>query len=614
MQWLIQAGDNPAYAQAGYDDSHWMLFDPNTSLRRIFSNSRPDVVWYRLHVKVDPNEKGLALSEWNLSSAFDIYVNGQKLLSAGQVAPYKASTFGGRILERIPDAAIASGQLLIAMRVHVSGSDWVSAYPGFYPSNLTIGEQDAVNNRNWLIVIGQNALNWFSQLSGLGLGLIAISLFASQRGQREYLWIFLLFLFNSLAVPLHFYLLFHNLPPWSMFVERGFEIATIIFSTRMFFAFLRIRFGWWIQAIIGLAAAGLLFNAAVDSSGNGTPVLMFVGLLPDLCLLAGVIPVLLIVYFRRGNREAGILLIPAIVSSLTYYLNLSVFLLSQVPGLEKADLWLQETFLFHTIGPFIVDLTSVQSCLFILSLAIILVLRSTRISRQQALLESELAAAREVQQIILPEQIETIPGFQIESAYQPAAEVGGDFFQVLPAPDGALLLVMGDVAGKGMPAAMLVSVLVGATRAVTEYTSDPAEILANLNQRLIGRVSGGFSTALAALISANGLATIANAGHLPPYLDGREVEIPGALPLGIEPDARYKAVQLQLPRGSRLTFYSDGIVEAQNSQGELFGFDRGRQFSMQPVAAIVEAAKQFGQQDDMTVVAITRDMAVATAA
>ena len=103
-----------------------------------------------------------------------------------------------------------------------------------------------------------------------------------------------------------------------------------------------------------------------------------------------------------------------------------------------------------------------------------------------------MAAAREVQQIILPEQIERVPGFSIESAYVPAQQVGGDFFQILPAPEGSLLLVIGDVAGKGLPAAMLVSVLVGAIRGVAEYTSEPAELLANLNQRLVGRVAGQF--------------------------------------------------------------------------------------------------------------------------
>ncbi len=227
-------------------------------------------------------------------------------------------------------------------------------------------------------------------------------------------------------------------------------------------------------------------------------------------------------------------------------------------------------------------------------------------SRQQALLEGELAAAREVQQVILPERVEAVPGFKVESIYQPAQQVGGDFFQVLPAQGDGLLVVVGDVAGKGLPAAMLVSVLVGAIRGVVQYTEDPAELLASLNDRLIGRTHGGFSTALVARISADGSVTIANAGHLSPYLDGREIELQGALPLGVVKNAAYQVTHFHLPQGSRLTFYSDGVIEAQNEKGELFGFERGRAISVQSAAAIVEAARQFGQEDDITVVTIER--------
>jgi hypothetical protein len=227
-------------------------------------------------------------------------------------------------------------------------------------------------------------------------------------------------------------------------------------------------------------------------------------------------------------------------------------------------------------------------------------------SRQQTLLEGELAAAREVQQVILPERVEAVPGFNVESVYQPARQVGGDFFQVLPAGQGGLLVVVGDVAGKGLPAAMLVSVLIGAIRGVAEYTKDPVEILGRLNERLIGRTQGGFSTALAAIISADGSVAIADAGHLSPYLDGQEIELPGALPLGVVKNATYQVTHFHLPQGSRLTFYSDGVIEAQNAKGELFGFERGKAISTQPAAAIVEAATQFGQEDDITVVTIER--------
>jgi serine phosphatase RsbU (regulator of sigma subunit) len=99
-----------------------------------------------------------------------------------------------------------------------------------------------------------------------------------------------------------------------------------------------------------------------------------------------------------------------------------------------------------------------------------------------------------------------------------------------------------------------------------------------------------------------------------PYLDGREVELPGELPLGVKGGARYQTTEFQIPAGSRLTFYSDGIVEAQNQSGEMLGFERSRELSTQPVKAIVEAARKFGQQDDMTVIAISRDRAVASAA
>jgi serine phosphatase RsbU (regulator of sigma subunit) len=194
----------------------------------------------------------------------------------------------------------------------------------------------------------------------------------------------------------------------------------------------------------------------------------------------------------------------------------------------------------------------------------------------------------------------------VESVYQPAQQVGGDFFQILPVGDGGLLVVIGDVAGKGLPAAMLVSMLVGSIRATAEDTDNPVIMLRRLHDRLVGRAFGGFATALAARIAGDGHVTIANAGHLSPYLDGREIELAGALPLGVEGGGQYETASFELRRGSRLTFYSDGVVEAQNQKGELFGFDRAKAISAEPAAAIVEAAVRFGQSDDITVVTIKR--------
>jgi serine phosphatase RsbU (regulator of sigma subunit) len=161
---------------------------------------------------------------------------------------------------------------------------------------------------------------------------------------------------------------------------------------------------------------------------------------------------------------------------------------------------------------------------------------------------------------------------------------------------------------------MLVSVLVGAIRGVAEFTVNPAEMLANLNDRLVGRAGGGFATALVARIAADGRVLLANAGHLSPYLNGNEVELPGALPLGVAGGALYQTTESRMALGDRLTFYSDGVVEAQSVKGELFGFERAREISSEPAANIVDAAKQFGQQDDITVVTIERAVAIASAA
>jgi len=232
--------------------------------------------------------------------------------------------------------------------------------------------------------------------------------------------------------------------------------------------------------------------------------------------------------------------------------------------------------------------------------------RYGRTRTEMALLETEMTAAREVQQVMLPPAGESFPGYSVESVYKPARQVGGDFFQILPAADRGLFIVFGDVAGKGVPAAMLVSMLVGSIRAIAEETRDPAVMLRKLHDRLIGRISGGFATALAAQIMADGAVTVANAGQLSPYLDGRELELPGALPLGVEGGGQYETHAFALPLASRLTFVSDGVVEAQNQGGELFGFDRARAISTQPASTIADTAVQFGQSDDITVVTIQR--------
>jgi serine phosphatase RsbU (regulator of sigma subunit) len=226
---------------------------------------------------------------------------------------------------------------------------------------------------------------------------------------------------------------------------------------------------------------------------------------------------------------------------------------------------------------------------------------------QQAV-EQEMEQARELQQrVLIPEPVESAM-FRVETEYHPAQTVGGDFFQTLTRPDGTLLVVVGDVSGKGVSAAMLVAVLVGAIRTRADESFDPASMLAMLNQRLLGRSGGHFATCVAAEISADGKMRIANAGHLPPYLNGRELALEGSLPLGLAGEAEWPTQELVLGAGDRLTFMTDGVVEATNrtKEGamELFGFERTREISGERASAIAERAQRFGQEDDITVISV----------
>jgi hypothetical protein len=228
--------------------------------------------------------------------------------------------------------------------------------------------------------------------------------------------------------------------------------------------------------------------------------------------------------------------------------------------------------------------------------------------RRQARMEMEVKSAREVQQVLVPETVPAVPGFAIDSVYKPAAELGGDFFQVIALPDAGTLIVIGDVSGKGLKAAMTVSLIVGTLRTLTDYTQEPAEILQGMNRRLYGRMQDGFATCVVLRIEPNGDSTIANAGHLPPFRDGQELPLHGSLPLGVADDAVYEELAFRLHEGETLTLYTDGIVEARNVDGELYGFERVQALAQarQSAEQIVEAACAFGQEDDITVLSIRR--------
>jgi predicted ester cyclase len=206
-------------------------------------------------------------------------------------------------------------------------------------------------------------------------------------------------------------------------------------------------------------------------------------------------------------------------------------------------------------------------------------LEQERIERERV--EQELRVARRIQQASLPKEVPTLEGWQIARFYQPAKEVGGDFYDFHLLSEGRLGLVVGDATGKGVPAALVMSTTCGMLRLAAQSFSSPGEMLQRVNEALFPNLpSNMFVTSFYGVLDpGSGRFTYANAGHDLPYLwhggDCEELRARG-MPLGLMPGMSYEQKEIVLePRDSAL-LYSDGLVEAHDSKGEMFGFPRLR--------------------------------------
>jgi serine phosphatase RsbU (regulator of sigma subunit)/predicted ester cyclase len=209
-------------------------------------------------------------------------------------------------------------------------------------------------------------------------------------------------------------------------------------------------------------------------------------------------------------------------------------------------------------------------------------LEQERIERER--IEQELLVARRIQQASLPKEVPELEGWQINPYYQPAREVGGDFYDFLELEDGRLGVVVGDATGKGVPAALVVSATSSMLRAVAQVLGSfsPEEVLAQVNEALFPNIpSNMFVTCFYSILEPkSGSLRYANAGHDLPYLwhggdEAEELRARG-MPLGLMPGMSYEEGEASLREGNCVLLYSDGLVEAHNPMGEMFGFPRLR--------------------------------------
>lgn len=595
--WRFHPGDDPRFADAAFDDSLWPRIKPGP-FRQLAEANIPPVpgsqAWARLHIHIVNATTGpLAISTHALNNMqYAVFANGRQIgASRG---------FASQVQYRLPALWIQLPQSSdVVLALHFASP---SKGPLHYFSleHLEIGQSEAVEDRTDLARYRDFEDQWavrivigITYLAIVPLGLI---LLVAQRNHSEYLWLSCFCLcmgvmeIGSPAFNTGYLSRSNTVLSLFMLTYSGALITCLEFVAAL--ADLRRR------NVLRIVQATFLLVPIFDNLESPRPMVILLGL--AMAVWFFMVGKILIGAYRRGRKECGFLLIPLISLPMS---ELTAMLGDYYPG----NRWLNWQAHFGGVGYTMYDFTPL---LFVAGLLAAVLYRFIRVSKDEQIAAAELEAAQVVQEVLITRSQPAIPGFLIESIYIPARHVGGDFFLLLSAPaeagDKSLLVIMGDVSGKGLQAAMVVSTIVGGFR--MQLSREPAELLTGMNRMLVGHVSG-FATCCAVLIEQGGRMRIANAGNPSPYCDGVELVTAPGLPLGIDPHVIYEETEHVLSIGSRLAFVSDGVVEATSfPHKELFGFDRARAISTQSARAIAEAASRFGtgapQADDITVLTI----------
>ena len=610
--WRFQIGDDPRWADPNFDDSAWPAMTLDKSLAEQGLDSYAGYAWYRLRLQPQQLQQ---LGNFAGNSSFDLLVTSHWI---GQLGVYVNGVEAGHTrgmtespkMYQSPPFAVhgtrtgGDGAVVVAIRSWAAPGNPITQ--GLV-AKVEAGAHDDIAEklaiaraRHWdeHVIAGMIVSFLFFSVAALG----AI-LYLAQRHHSEYLWLSLLCLSVAMTggVELADVL---ALMPSSLFDVLNLWMGRIFMAVTLEFV---LRF---------TATEDRSFVRAVQIAILLMPVLSLIHLQQAYYVLSvsaevvfcATVCVLLFRAWRRGLREAGVMLLP-------FFLGATADSIDTVLDYLAQKHWISSQFASHRyyLGPIEFSTSIVTYTIFLGSLIAVILYRFVRVSQEEQRSTAEIAAARSVQALLIPTELPSDHYFMLESAYVPVNGVGGDFFQVLPVEDGSILIVVGDVSGKGLQAAMNASTLVGAFR--NELSHEPATILNHLNHVLLGAASGlaaiatkdsvaSFATCLCARIYRDGTMTVANAGHLSPYRDGREMELSPGLPLGVIGGITYDESTFQLEQGVRLIFLSDGVVEATNSQGELFGFERTQQVSNEPARYIAQTAKRFGQTDDITVVSV----------
>jgi Stage II sporulation protein E (SpoIIE) len=605
--WQFHLGDDPAWASSALDDSNWERIGVDRPWGEQTHFGYTGYAWYRRHVNFLPLpglQPDLALLLPRVNDAYEVYWNGNLIGHQGKLPPH------AYYYRDLPPEIVALGQAgsgVLAVRV------WKAPYfssdtgeAGGLNGPPLAGPADAIaaykGNLNYQWLRGR-LFGFAIQFIYVVIALLGFLAWLRNRERRVLFWM------SSWAGALLLSSFVFNLRLafTAAFASGAQQPLLSIADIAIWYLLLyllelernpRLRRWTWILACIsifcGVADGALLL---MDWSGPHVKMLQIGDALLTIPTTMIEAYPLVLIGFAIGKRLDTARWLMAILGALT---QLTLGFQNFTGQGQRFTHW--------TISRKLSNLSLLEVIFLLISIVYAVYRYSVEQSERQGALEQEFKSAQELQQVLIPETLPSLHGYAVTSAYRPAQQVGGDFFQLIAQPDSSALLILGDVSGKGLKAAMTVSLIVGTIRTVADTVDDPAQVLSILNRRLHGRLKDGFVTCLALRLTAEGEGVLANAGHPAPFLNREELSLPGALPLGLDLNAEYENVRFHLAVGDRLTLYTDGLLEARNPAGDLFSFERLRALiATQPDAKqATDAAVAFGQDDDITVLTLTR--------
>ncbi len=622
--WRFHTGDDLRWARPEFDDSSWETID----LTPPPGSDDPDLgtsgyvpgwtaqghdgyagyAWYRLRVDVQDGDRALALKmPDSVDDAYQVFVNGQSIGQFGHFSQHSVIAYPAIPRDYKLPADLRSGTLLIAIRMWMdSATPYNSPDAGGLHGPPVLGHAETIATQvlvNWDGTAHEVGIGFLEMLVLLLALTVSLTHYRMDPTDKAYLWLALVSCATLLG---NFVLLSTSFTAWIPQTFALILLSVVIAPVRiglwvLFWAYwFRVGPARWLKVAVGglvlLLAAGTLPMQA-PLYGPTVPLGASRWLVPLLLVAKLALAGLLVYVVYRGlrrRRSEGALALPAVLLA--------------VAANYQHELHLIHVRTAFAVFGFTVSLGTASTMLSLLLVTLMLSRRFLHAERRRVRWGWEIEQARQVQQVMLPKEIPQVPGFRIEGDYRPAREVGGDFFQILPDEgDGSVLLVVGDVTGKGLCAGMMVAMIVGIVNAAARENPDPVRLLTRLNQHLCDH-GHATATCLMLRIDRDGEAVLVNAGHLPPYRNGREVAMEGALPLGIVPGIDFPVTRFTLEDGDNLMLISDGVAEAQDAEGVLFGFERIGEVLRRPTTAaeLAAAAQRFGQEDDILVLRVDR--------